>query len=520
MRSGSPSSTGSPLIALPYRRLALQLQLLCLAVIATTLVGCGHRWNGNAKSPGSAIWLAADTAPPEASKLSRLAELGVGEVFLEAARLDTELGRLIVLDSSNLLASTPTTLVIGGQWHEPADVEVLALQIAHEIQQLRFATEGRGAILGGVHFDLHGVQNLESYGRFLARYRKELDRTLLLSASIRRDWLTQEGLEEVASAVDFVVAHLYGQLPREKEDPAAWDFIRLEQRLQELDQLGVRYMVGLTTLGTATLVAKNGTVRDRTTEMALAPLLWDRRLKLKAGFSLEGINRQAYTVVAERMAEIKDWTLRPGDQIRVVRPVTSHIEEFQRLRGAWNLENLLGQVYYRIPRPKEDLSLSLDNLIDGLDPTPASPRLSITISLQRRTARGWLFRLALSNGNGEVTELSLLDGNHIQLSTGRGRISRVDVGDFYRFVLFRRKNQSEFEQTFRNADTVRLHLPLIEGHQTLTSGDIEIVSPGREPQLTVHGNFILTDGRDLTLGPLTWKNGRMTNPAETGAPPP
>lgn len=494
-------------------------QLASLLLAALLLGACLDALRRPQKAPGSALWLDAEVPPPETSQLARLKERGVGELFLDAGTLELGSRTLEPSRLPDVPSGTPATLVIDGLWApDLRDYGDAAKVVAERVRQLRFGAEARGLLPVGYHFDLRGVDDVEGYGRFLDALRGELDRALFLSASVRRGWIDDPGLKTVTDAADFVVPFLYGQRQREREDADAWDFIRLERSLQTLEALGARYMVGLITLGTATLHDRGGDAKARTTRLSLQDLLWNRRLKLRAGFSLEGVNRQVYTVVAERTSTVGDWSLRPGDSVRVVRPATSHVEEFLRLRGAWNLQGLLGQVYFRVPAPGERLSLSVENLLNGLDPTPATPDLGLDVRLQRGTGHGWLFRMILTNRNGEVTALSLIDSNYVQLRTDRGRFGRVDVGDFYRFVLFRAGEDGSVEQTFREANVLRLHLPLLEGEQSLTSGDIEIRAPGSrsgaQPVLTLEAGFILTDGRSLTLGPLTWRRGAVQAASE------
>jgi len=490
------------------RKLALKL-LLCTAGLC--LAACPDAFRGPQKPPTSALWLGSGVPAPEVSQLAQLQTAGVGELFVEMARLEPD-GKLVRLEPPDLPPATSATLAIAGDRSALVlDPDELAARVAAEGQQLRFYAEGRGLLPVGLHFDLVDLRpgELERYGAFLARLRKRLDRTLFLSASVPRGWIELEELEAVTGAVDFVVAFLYGQRRDEEEDAAAWDFIRMQRGLERLEDLGVRYLAGLTTVGTATVMEKNGTVRGRTTRVSFTDLLWNRRLKLRAGFSLEGVNRQVYTLVAEQPVRLADLPVQKGELVRVMRPATSHLEEYMRLRGAWSLKNLLGQLYYRAPAPDERLSLTVGNLINGLASRPATPDLAVDANLQRGTGRGFLFRFTLTNRNDEVTELSLVDHNYLEVGTDRGRYGRVRVGDFFRFVLFRRQPDGSLEATFRRADVIRLHLPMLEGGQSLTSGDVEIIS-SRQPVLTIRGRFILTDGRTLDVGPITWREGRVT----------
>lgn len=148
------------------------------------------------------------------------------------------------------------------------------------------------------------------------------------------------------------------------------------------------------------------------------------------------MNRRVYAVAAEKNTRVGSWEVRTGETVRAVRAATSDLEELMRLLGAWEIPRHLGQVYYRLPSAEERLSLSLENLLNALDPTPASPELEFDVHPQRRTGRGWLVRFSISNQNGEITELSLMDSNFLQARClGCVFGQQVSTGDFYRFDL-------------------------------------------------------------------------------------
>jgi hypothetical protein len=158
--------------------------------------------------------------------------------------------------------------------------------------------------------------------------------------------------------------------------------------------------------------------------------------------------------------------------------------------------------------------LTLENLLSALDPTPASPELELDVSLQRRTGRGWLVRVSIRNDNGEITELSLLDSNYVQARALGGEFSsRIKIGDFYRYELYRIDENGEPERDIRHPDLLRLHLPILEGRQQLTSGNVEVKVNG-PPVLEVEGRFLLPDGRTLTVGPRTWRDGSFEDEVE------
>ncbi|MEM7349674.1 MAG: hypothetical protein AAF657_02635 [Acidobacteriota bacterium] len=481
------------------------------------VAGCPESWQPREKGPGSALWIGTHSEPLEASDTSRLTEAGVGEVYLTVARFDPDdpEGPLVSIEAPDPPPSIPVTLAISGVWEGETETEDLAERVAEAARQLRFAAESRGGVPIGVHFDLLEASSFESYGEFLSALRKALDRTLFLSISLHRSWIGRPEIEPMLDAVDFVVPFLYGQRVNETEDGKAWDFVELEIQLQKLEELGVPYLIGVVGLGTATHLSEAGGVKARTTRLSLQEILWNQNLKLRPGFSLEGVNRRVYAVAAERATSVGNWKLVKGEGVRVVRAATSDIEELNRLVSAGDNPSHQGQVYYRLPSTEERLSLTLENLYNALDPSPAAPDLALDLSLQRRTGRGWLMRFSITNGNGEISELSLIDSNYVQVTALNGVFSsRVKPGDFYRYELYR-TGGGEPVRDIRRPDLLRLHLPIMEGRQHLASGDVEVKVQGN-PELQIEGRFLLPDGRTLDVGPRVWRDGRFED--EIAAP--
>lgn len=497
-------------------RLALAL-LLVLA--ALSLTGCPGSWRRPQKGAGSALWLGQGSEKPEASQLARLKERGVGECFIEAAVLDLGPGGggLAVQKTPELPPSTPVTLVVTGTWPEGGlDAEEAAGRIAEGAQQVRFAAEGLGLVPVGLHFDLQQVGTLVAYAELLEKLRAKLDRTLFLSVSLVRSWMDDPELGQLVEAVDFVVPFLYGQRAEEPEDPAAWDFIKMQQGLEKLETIGTPYLIGSVTLGSASYLSARGELKERSTAISIQEILWNRSLKLRHGFTLEGVNRQVFTLRAERPTRAGVWRLKEGEEVRVVRPTTFHFEEIQRLVGAWHVPNALGQVYYRLPQAGELLSLTLDNLVNALEPSAAEPELEFDAAVRRRTGRGLLLGFSLENVNGEVTDFSLIDKNYLQITTDSGTFGRVEVGDFYRFDLFRAAPGKPLERTYREPNVVRLYAPMLEGRKTLHSSDVELLGGG-SPALTIEASFVLPNGKQLQVGPRRWRDGKLEPGPEESA---
>jgi len=484
-------------------------RLLLIACLGFFLLACfeGLGSARRERTATSMVWLSPGSTLLEASSLVRLQDVGVTEAFISAAKLDftAEEGPLIPQTVDNLPPSMPVTLVIQGKSFSLAveDAEQGAEEVASAARQLRFAVESRGPIPLGLHFDLRRVAQMEALAAFLKILRGELDKEMFLSVSLHSGWLEREGIEDVVEEVDFVVPFLYGQRIYEEEDSKAWDFVVMEQRLQRLEELEVPYFLGVITLGTATHLKADGSVRARSTHMSLQEILWNQDLKLKPGFSLEGVNRRVYSVDAADATRVGRWEVAKGEGIRVVRGATSDLEELLRLLSAWELPNYLGVAYHRLPGGEEKLSLSLENLLNALARPPATPELELAAHLQRSTGRGWLVRFSITNRNGEITELSTLDSNYLEVHCLNGTFGRAAPGDFYRYGLYRTREDGAVERTFRRSDIIRLHVPILGGEQRVDSGDIEVRVQG-EPEFVLTGSFLLPDGRTLAVGPVSW----------------
>lgn len=501
----------------PLARYGYGLALLLL-LVSTVPLACSGGWTsgGKERTPTSVVWLGSKSTPLEASDVARLKEAGIEEAFVHLARFDAGAANpLVAVEMPDLPPSMPVTIVVAGGWKDSQDVAALAERVADAAQDIRFDVEGRGSIPVGLHFDFTKAESLGSLQEFLQALRDELDRSLLLSLSIQRPWLERQGVAELARSADYVVPFLYGQRVNEKEISEAWDFITLERYLQNVESWDVPYMLGVVSLGSASHLRSNGAVKARITPTSVQEILWNRGLKLRPSFSLDGVNRRVYEVVVEKSTRVGPWQVAPGEVIRIVRAATSDLEELLRLLEAWEVPHHLGQAYYRIPSPEEKLSLSLENLLNALDRTPAAPDLHLDASLQRRSGRGWLVRFSITNRNGEITELSLVDNNFLEVRCLNGVFGKADLEDFYRFDLYRRNKKGELERTFRRSDTLRLHIPILEGAQKVSSGDVEVHLNGR-PVFELSGRFLLPDGRTIELGPSRWPAAGVTDEAGDG----
>ncbi len=459
------------------------------------------------KPPGSALWLAEESGELAPGTQIRLGELGVREIFLQAA----ELGwvgepRLTRRSWPQVPRRTATTLVVEGDWR-PGDrrAEQVAERLAVAIKSLRIEAEQAGMLPVGVHLRIAPRDQGEHFAQTLGKLRRALGSQLFLSAEIDRAWLGTPLAASVAAEVDFVVGFLYGQRPGEAEDPKAWDLAAVEANHRRLAELERPYLIGAVVLGTATWRTREGAARGTSTELSLGQLLAARGLELQTGFSLQGIDRQVWEFAAKAPSQVAEWRLAAGDRIRVVRTATAYVEEFRRRLGAWESSHRLGEIYYRLPRPSERLSLSAENLIDVLSPSAAQPALELALDVLERGDRRWKVRLTLRNPSSENTEVAFLESNFVELRATGAILGEVDPGQFQRVeVLFGEEKNTM--RAMRQADRVRLYLPLLEGGQEAASGPIELRLSGRSaPELTTRAAFLLPDGRRLELAPQSWE---------------
>lgn len=477
----------------------------CLA-FALALGAC---FGGDAppKPPGSALWIDPQSGELDAATQNRLAALGLREIFLEAAELSWDGGpHLGERTWARVPRRTPTTLVISGAWR-PGDrgAEKTAEALEPVLRSLRIEAEQEGLLPVGVHFRVAPGEQGEHYAKTLRALRKAFAGQLFVSSQLDRRQLAAPETREIAEACDFVVSFLYGQRPGEPEDPSAWDLTAVERNFQLLDGLGRPYLVGAVTVGSATWRGKDGGAKANTTELALGELLRVRGLELQPGFSLEGIDRQVWEFGTRSGAMVGGWKLAPGERVRVVRTATSYVEELRRRVGAWESPRRLGEVFYRLPRPEERLSLSAENLEDVLSPSPARPALAIGLEVLARSERRWTVRLRLENQSSENTEISFLDNNYAELSVADATIGEVDPGEFQRFELYFGE-ETHTMRALRNADRVRLYLPLLEGGQEAVSGAINLrPTSGATPHVATRALFLLPDGRQLELAPQGWE---------------
>jgi hypothetical protein len=453
------------------------------------------------------LWLSAASPALEASQLDDLENAGVGELFVEAAALRWEEGQPTLEKRSvpSLPRRTQTTLVVGGGWADLEDPWQAAQLLAAPLFRLKEEAEERRMAPLGFHFDLSGVENVESYASFLSALRRQLGEELVVSATLPSRLVGRPEAGELANAVDYLVVFLYGQRPGQMEEAAAWDFRELEKSLQELELLEVPYMIGVVTVGTASHLGSRRERLGQTTEANIRGLLRNPRLGLDFGFPLRGVDRQVYTFEAHGPMQLGSWRMRSGDRVRVVSTASFHLEELVRVLGASGVSRLLGQVYYRLPAAAEGLSLSLVNLLDALGPERAGPELEVEV--ERVGGSRWtrLLRIRIRNLRAEATELGLVDHNYVQLTARRGSFGTVKTGEFDRYDLLRRDADGELVRTLKEPEVLRLYLAYLGSHEEISSGAVQLRrAGGGRPSLLVEASFLEPGGRTVTYGPTEW----------------
>src|SRR6185503_15080948 len=224
--------------------------------------------------------------------------------------------------------------------------------------------------------------------------------SLLLSATMPRDALAAEGVEELTRATDFVVSFLYGVREGEADDPSAWDFQRVKAGAEKLAALEEPFLVGVVVRGVATLV-RGGAAIEEVPGASLAELAWNRHLRVRHGFSLEGVDRQVYAFTADVATRVGETPLLVGDNVRVVATSTAHLQELRRQIAEWKLAHCLGELYYRLPHPGEELTLSAASLARIGAEEPALPAPRAIVEKIAATPGRVTIRLTLENPSTE-----------------------------------------------------------------------------------------------------------------------
>ncbi len=105
-------------------------------------------------------------------------------------------------------------------------------------------------------------------------------------------------------------------------------------------------------------------------------------------------------------------------------------------------------------------------------------------------------RVLLFNETGQGTDLATLDANYVELRMPGASIVSVERGDFARWEQLWHGSERGTLRALRNADTLRLYVPMVGGGERLASGIVEVRWPaGKEPHVGVTGRFLFPGGR-------------------------
>lgn len=485
------------------------LLVLSLCASAWMLLGCGSRWGVIERAPGSAVEIATGTV--SAPDLARLEEVGIRELWVDAGRLEWEAGRPVVQPR---LGFTPPrrmtcTLIVRGPWAPGAseDEESMADDLAAGIAEVLVAAEAKGLFAAGVHFDLRGLADPSAPAAVLAELHQRIDETLAISATLPRELLDHPEAEGLTKAVDFVVAHLYGQPVGEAEVPTAWDFQQVERSTRLLEELEEPYLLGVSILGSTALLGASGTEESSTT-VGLGDLVRARGLALEHGFTLEGIDRQVYAFRAEQRTRLGSWQLAQGQRVRLVGTSTPHLEELRRLLGVWSTPHRLGELYIRLPGPDEKTGLRVANLINALGPSPVMPEPVVTVESLPPGRSTLRMKIRLENPSLEPTDLGFVDHNFVELVAVNAVWKDIEGGDFDRFDLLKPDRSGELRRSLQSPTVLRLYVPLLEAGASLLSGPIDLEPRTVDPRIEISANFLVPSGRSASFGPLSWQLSR------------
>jgi len=340
---------------------------------------------------------------------------------------------------------------------------------------------------------------------------------VLLSATLPRDAIAAEGIEELTSATDFVLSFLYGVREGEADDAAAWDFQQVAAAAKKLETLEEPFLIGVVVRGHATLI-RDGAEAGEIAGVSLADLAWNRRLRVRHGFSLEGVDRQTYAFSADIATRVGETPLQVGDNVRVVGTSTAHLQELRRQVAAWKLAHCLGELYYRLPHPDEALTLGAASLARIGSEEAALPAPRVVVEKLATTPGRITIRLTLENPSTEPSDLGQVDSNFVELWAQGGVFADVAPGQFYRYDLYSPTADGELVRTLRNPTVARLFAPLLPAGAALTSGHIELRTvQGGLTDLQVRASFLAPYGGTAEMKPASWTQ-LLPAPAPTPLP--
>jgi len=483
---------------------ATKLAIPLVAAVAASLACSAPR--GPLRAPFSALWIAADSRRVERAELDRLAAAGVGELFVDAARLDDSGGapRLVARPSDPLARASKATLVVSGRWRRGGESPSRTAEAwAGVIDELASHGAEWNASVVGVHLDLDPGEDEDDIGALgpVARYlRRELRGRLFVSLAIDPDRMSSEAAAKLARAVDLAVVDVFGGDPALPDDPSQWDRAWTRERLAAARRLGTPFVAVAWTRGSAERRGRDGerTLLGATT--GLADLLRSHAWAPRAGALLESVDRQVRELVAEEPMMLGKQAIRRGDLLRFTGPSTHDLEEIRDLVHAEGGELCLGMALRSVPTDTDGVSLGPANVAAAFEPGAARPDLQVEVEQIGGDARRIVVRLRLRNLSAEATELASGELNYVQLGLPSGSLVSVEPGDFAAWEQLWHGHERRTLRALRQADTLRLSAPFVGAGEQLESGRIVLRRRGEgRPALRTTAHFLLPGGGQLSL---------------------
>jgi hypothetical protein len=481
-----------------------------LSALLVAALACSSPSDRPTKGTGSAVWAApADVAALSTDEREALRSAGVAEAFLEAGRLaegSTTIEPALSGLDAVAAARFPVTLVVAGSW-PAASGEEAADELAGELRRLRVRAEVAGVTVIGYHLDLvppAGDAALERYAAALADVAAAIDSGIFLSVSLDAATLEKKGMVAVADAVDFAVAFLYG--PRADDGPGtvgdeAWSLSGLGPRLARLDELGLPFLVGVGTIGQMAHLDGDGNLVEVTTGADLPSLFGRRGLGLPRADVLDVLDRQSYRLQAERALAVGDWRLAAGDWLRVTRLSSHHVSRLAA--AAAEADGYLGLLFHRLRREGEELSLSAFALAGAAS---GETTTELAVEVEPAGSGNQPFRVRIANRGAQPTEVAFIDGNYVEVrALGGAAFADVSAGGFRRYDLEHEGRRVDNMRALRQADVIKLYVPLLEPGDEVTSGALSLRGAPRQGELIeLGGLFYLPGGDVLELTPRRW----------------
>jgi hypothetical protein len=474
-----------------------------LATLAVWAAACADDRSVERPAGSAVVGSAAEVAALAPGEREELRRAGVREVFLEAAGLGWEQGDPHLGAASDPAAGLaglrlPVALTIHGEWWRLGDVTPGAAAgqaLIDPLRQLVRSATATGVAVVGIHFDftLGEDASLRAYGDAVEAIREELPEDFYLAVSLDRAMLRSPGIEAVAAPADVVVPFLFGPRAAGRPGPRgdeAWSLAGIDEDLARLEELGTPYLVGVGTVGG---VWRAGEAEEPLTATRLGALLADRALEARPAPLFAAADAQLYPFVARHAHRLGEWTLAAGEEVEARRLTVHHLRALLERLDAAGSPLHLGQLYDRLPRPREGLALTPAELAAAHGPAAAAPRLELAAEA---SGRGRM-RVRLAHRGGGATEVAAFDHNYVEVRLAGGAFGAVDPGGFARYELLAAGRRAADMAAVRRADVLRLYAPYLERGDEVASGPIRHTGAA-----ALSGRFLMPDGTvvEVTAG--------------------